>query len=170
MGNAQGQHGGMADCVDDDTEQAVITTWNSIGKLATMFKQSPRTGRQKSTQPGADIQATGPYAIVDSQLARREVVAADAKGSFGWNDYRHVTLTLYGVRADVTKAVPMVLGAFNRLLGVLNGAPLVYPSGARFMRWWPQGDAVLEEDKDTKAGKDIWKATIKAEVWSVRQT
>jgi hypothetical protein len=158
-----------ADCIDDDTEQAVLNLWQQdAAGLMGLFKQLPRTGRLKSTAPGADIQATGPYATVDSQLARREIIAADARGQFGWNDYRNVTITVYGVRADVVKAAQLFSSLFNRLIGTPLGRPFTLPSGARFVRWWPQGDVAIEEDKDSKAGKDVWKAIAKAEVWSVR--
>lgn len=160
-----------ADAVDDDTEAAILSLWQlDAGGLMQLFKQLPRTGRLKSIAPGADVQATGPYAVLDSTLARKELVAADAKSIFGWNDYRNITVTIYGLRADIVAAVKLFLALFNRKTGVPGlGAPFVYPSAARFIRWWPIGDAKIEEDKDSKAGKDVWKATCRAEVWSVRE-
>lgn len=155
-------------CVDDDTEQAILLLWELSVQFSELFSQLPRTGRQKPTAPGADVGAVGPYAIIDSRLLRTELIAADSLGSYGWNDYRTVTITVYGLRKDVVEGVALILAVFNRRLGAPGKPALSYPSGARFVRWWPVGNAVIEEDKDTKAGKDVWKGTIRAEVWSVR--
>lgn len=147
----------------------MLLLWQQdAGGLMKLFNQPPRTGRIKSTTGGADAQAVGPYAVVDSKLARKELIAADAKGAYGWNDYRNVTVTMYGIRSDVVQASQLFSALFNRLIGTPLGRPFTLPSGARFVRWWPIGDITIEEDKDSKAGKDIWKATARAEVWSVR--
>lgn len=157
-----------ADVIDDDTLAATVALWQATPALMQVFASPPRTGRQKSTQPGQDIEASGLYAVLDSKLLRRELTGSDKAGAAPWFDYRSVTITIYGVRADVVQGVSLVLAAFDRQLGVPGKATLSYPSGARFMRWWPIGNAVIEEDKDSKAGKDVWKGVIQAEVWSIR--
>lgn len=139
-------------------------------QLSTLFKTPLRTGRQYSTQPATDIAAAGPYVILDSKLDRRELIYSDAQGASSWNDYRTVTLTVYGQRKDVVQGVALILGIFNRKLGAPNQPTLTFPSGAKFMRWMQKGNAVIEEDKDSKAGKDVWKGIIQAEVWSIRST
>lgn len=137
-------------------------------QLSSLFNAPPRTGRQYSTQPAQDIAATGPYVILDCKLDRRDLVGSDSQGLSAWNDYRTVTMTVYGTRADVVRGVALILGIFGRKLGAPNQPTLSYPSGARFMRWMPKGNAVIEEDKDSKAGKDVWRGIIRAEVWSIR--
>lgn len=163
----------MADAIDDDTLAAVVALWQSplwpASRALNVFIAQPRTGRLKSTQPGQDVQTAGPYAVLDCRLARRELAGADKDGAAPWNDYRTVTITVYGVRADAVKGVGLVLALFGRLVGTPRQPDFSYPSGARFIRWWPQGDARIEEDQDAKAGKDVWKGTIEAEVWSIRQ-
>lgn len=156
------------EAIDDDTEAAAIALWESAVQLSSLFASPPRTGRLKSTAPGQDVQTSGPYVVLDSKLLKRDLIGADKDGLAYWNDYREVTMTVYGLRADVVKGIGLILAVFNRKLGAPGLQSLSYPSGARFMRWWPVGNAVIEEDKDAKAGKDVWKGTIKAEVWSVR--
>lgn len=159
----------MSDVIDDDTEQAILALWRQTPALVALCPQ-PATGRLKSTTPGADVQAAGVTVQVDCQFDSRQLAFADPKGSAPWNDNRKATITIRGVRADVTKAAAAVLDVFGRKLGAPGQPALTYPSGARFIRWWPTNQAAIEEDKDTKAGKDVWKATIEAKVWSVRTT
>ena len=47
---------------------------------------------------------------------------------------------------------------------------LVYPSGAKCVRWWPTPPGgELRQDDATKSGEDVWVGTITAEVWSIRR-
>ena len=158
------------DLADDDTLAAVIALWRADMQLPQLFRQPPQTGRLPSTDPGADVMARGPYAVLDCQLDSRKLAFADPKAAAYWNDYRLVTVTIYGTRADVVQAAGAVLAVFNRKLGAPGQKTLKYPSGARFIRWEPVNQVHLEEDKDTKAGRNVWKAVVQAKVWSVRQT
>lgn len=165
----------LAEVIDDDTEKAIVALWLQQPTWTAVFPNPPRTGRQKSVNPGQDIEnpGSGPYVVLDSKLLRRELIGGDSQGLSAWEDHRDVTMTVYGTRAQVVTGLGLILGIFNRGLWPSNvpGKPtLIYPSGARFIRWWPVGNAVIEEDKDSKAGKDIWKGTIRADVWSVRAT
>lgn len=156
--------------VDNDTERAVLSLWRSAMQLPSLFKRDPQTGRLKSLDPGADVQTSGPYAVLDCQLDSRKLAYADQKATAFWNDYRKVTITIYGTRADVVQAAGAVMAIFNRKLGAQGQRTLTYPSGARFIRWEPTNQVHIEEDRDTKAGRDVWRAVIEAKVWSIRST
>ena len=158
----------MADVVDDDTTAAVIAAWRAdAGGLDAL--SPPVSGRVKSTQGGADMQAKGTYTVVECvQGPRPNERFITGPGTQVRNDYRKVTLTVRGVRADVVAAVGLILALFNRTLGAPKRPTLTYPSGARFVRWWPLGDGEISEDKDTKAGKDVWQGVVSGEVWSIR--
>lgn len=158
-------------CVDDDTIQAVVSLWltakvtDTTGmacQLPQLFTKPPTFGRAKSPA------TPNVYAVVSIALERRELV-----GVLGpWFDWRRVKFESYGdIKADVVNAAGAILAVFNRNLGrtdMAGFATLTFPSGARFMSWQPVGEIHLEEDKDTARGKDVWKATLEALVWSVR--
>lgn len=142
--------------VDNDTLEAVKARWlQDQTQLPALFTQPVRAGRLKSAP---DRQLQRPYAQASSVLLRRE-----KSGTSGhWHDHRRVTIKVWGVKADVVNALDVLQGIFNVDL------TLAYPSGARFVRWWPDGDARLYQDETTKDGEDIWVGEIGADVWSVR--
>lgn len=145
------------EAIDDDTEAAAIALWEKAVQLSELFRSPPRTGRLKSTAPGQDVATSGPYAVIDCKLEGRQQA-----GGGSWIDRRRVTITIYGIRADVVQGTALVRAVFN------NKTQLTYPSGAKFMALTPDGDAHLEEDKDSKAGKDVWRSTLSFITWSVR--
>lgn len=162
----------MADVIDDDTEQAILKLWQrDAANLSSVVKQPPQTGRLKS--PTAKP-LPSPYAQIESKFESHELFAGPAGG--GRKDRRRVTITIRGLRADVVKAAALVFAIFNKNLGLgdpkVNPAAftLEYPSGARFISWWPITPGEITEDKDTKAGQDVWVATIIGRVTSVRST
>lgn len=159
----------MADAVDDDTLQGVLAAWKADRTLSALFPLPPATGRIKSTQPGQDVQASGPTAVIDcAQGPRPNERFAQGGAVLVRNDYRKVTITLRGTRADVVAGVKGVLATFNRALGTSSGAPFSLPSGARFIRWWPLNDGEIKEDDSTKAGRDVWQGIVLGEVWTIR--
>jgi hypothetical protein len=137
--------------VDHDTMSAVRLLWQTDAAALPLIVDRPiQSGRLKSGQAST-------YAVVTSEIDHR-----DSAGTGGaWHDYRKVTIKVYGVKADVVKAVSAVQKLFN-LRTVLT-----YPSGASFRRWWPQGTR-LAEDPATRAGQDVWTCTIEALAWSMR--
>jgi hypothetical protein len=148
--------------VDEDTLEAVAALWQTTPALTALFAKPPTFGRAKT--PASQSGAV--YAVIACEVDRRELIGTQGP----WFDWRKVTITVYGdVKADVTNAAGCVLNVFNRDLGLAGFPTLTYPSGAaRFMSWMPDGEVKLEEDKDTAKGKDVWKATLGARVWSVR--
>lgn len=155
----------MADAIDDDTTQAVLKAWQSDQEtLPELFKQLPVVGRLKSTTPGADYAATGPTCELESKYDSRQSAAAGGV----WIDKRRVTFTVRGIRADVVAAVKAIRAVFGLMLGQKGGAPFALPSGARFMAWMPVNGDEIKQDKDAKAGKDVWQGEIVGLVWSVR--
>lgn len=138
--------------IDEDTLEAVRLLWEDDAvQLPALFTQGPMTGRLKTPQ-------AMPYAQIACEPDHR-----DLAGTLGaWHDWRKVTITIYGVKADVVAAGRAVLAVFN------NRTVLTYPSGARFIRWLPEGELKLVQDPDTKSGLDVWQGIISARVWSVR--
>lgn len=143
--------------VDDDTLQAVLALWATDNvNLPGLFKHPPRTGRLKHPEPI-------PYVHVASEFVRSERAFKTLK------DVRKVTITIRGVKADVTKGLGFVQALFNDQVGFPGNPVLVYPSGARFIKWWPTNRGTLKQDETTKEALDVWMGVIEAEVTSVRQ-
>ncbi|HEX5272704.1 MAG TPA: hypothetical protein VFW33_19540 [Gemmataceae bacterium] len=144
------------DAIDDDTCAAVVALWKTDqADLPKLFAHPPRTGRLKAPDPY-------PSAQVDSEYARHE-------SGFGYRkDVRKVTLTLRGVRADVVAGLKAALALFNRNMGGPSQAGLTYPSGARFIKWWPLDSGTMKQEDTTKEGLDVWAGILTAEVTSVR--
>ena len=84
----------MADVVDNDVEQAVLTAWQTdTTTLPGLFGgRLPQTGRLKSIIPGTDVQAGKPTANLDCRLDSRTALAFGAV----WLDKRRVTITVRG--------------------------------------------------------------------------
>ncbi len=174
--------------VDDDTCGAVRALWGPADTqyLPQLLPQNlPMMGRLKSPlQP--------PYATVWSELHKREsagtgvvVPTISAFPIHYWQDQRKVTITVRGIKSDVTLAMGLLGLIFNGDLGTpANPNTWIYPSTlqtnlttrrslpylAQFVRWWPGdgGGNFLEQDKDTKAGQDIWLGKLIGIVWSTR--
>lgn len=154
----------MADCVDDDTVAACRALWLSDNaNLPALVTEPPKTGRLKSPQSST-------YAVITSEFMERRPT-----GTAGtWHDYRKVTVRVYGVRADVVKAIGFIGDLFNLDLGKAGKPTLAYAGTdqasklARFIQWWPLDGGKVEQDPDTKDGNDIWIGTISGKVWSVR--
>ncbi len=157
--------------IDDDTLQAVRNLWQTSGLS---LPELPKTGRLESFQPVKADGSLAPYAVLISELSRRE--SAGTGGAV--HDFRKVTIRVFGVKADVVGA----LGQINGMVGVqlvpsssageTAGPTLLYPSGARFLRWWTGAAGLgdkLSQDPTTKQGQDVWIGEHVAEVWSVRQ-
>lgn len=143
----------MADVIDDDTIQAVRLAWQQDSvTLPILLTELPQTGRLKSPQ--------GPtYAVISCKQGRQR----ENRTTGIFFDFRNVTITVYGTRANVVQAVAAMGVIFNR------NTKLAFPSGANFRDWLPL-NASVEQDKDTKAGQDVWQGIVTAEVWSVRGT
>jgi hypothetical protein len=146
----------ITEAIDDDTLAAVQALWATNQDLAKLFPQPPQYGRLKPPQSPPDVSA--PYAELGCQFQSRRMV--NTGGAFF--DYRKVTITVRGLKADVVKALTFIAATFNRV------AVLVYPSGAKFMRWLPSGRDKLSQDPKTKSGQDVWIGIHEAEVWSTR--
>lgn len=145
-----------AAAIDDDTLRAVRLIWMADPiLLPVLFTEPIRAGRLKSTP---DRVLKMPYAQATSELLRRE--SAGTGGA--WHDHRKVTIKVWGLKDDVVSAIAVLTGIFNLF------TTLVYPSGARFIRWWPDGDAKLYQDEATKDGQDVWVGEIVGDVWSIR--
>jgi hypothetical protein len=147
--------------IDEDTVEACRNLWASQQGLPGLLSQLPQTGRLKTPQQM-------PYATITSELQQRRAASAD--GAF--YDFRKVVVKIYGVKADCINAAGAALALFNRNLGQRGptGPTLTFPSGSRFMRWWPAEGAgdMLKEDPAVHQGLDIWSVEIVGLVQSVR--
>lgn len=140
--------------VDNDTLAAVRAAWRQdTSELPTLVQDPPTAGRLKGNRPDY------PYAAIDCQQG--PVPNERMTGGIR-HDFRQVTITIWGSKAQVAAAMNALLDRFNVY------TTLHYPSGSRFIQWWPLSDGDLVEDTDTALGLDIWKGTLKAKVWSVR--
>jgi hypothetical protein len=152
------------DVIDDDTLQAVEAAWATSQALAKLFPRAPQSGRLKSTK------AT-PQKLPYAQLACESVPGKLVKYTRAVRkDVRLVTITIYGLKADVVAGLFAALDVFNSDMGRpgTGPAPLVYPSGANFIKWWPLNEGDLEPDPTTLQGQDVWRGIIRAEVTSSR--
>lgn len=141
----------MADVVDDDILTAMRAHWATDPDLPAIVDEAPKAGLLKAPQ-------TLPYAKHACEFARRDSAGTDG----AWHDYRKATIQVYGVKADVVAALAMIGDLFNR------NTTLILPSGARFMRWWPNTGDKLAQEKDVKDGFDVWCGTIEGDVWTIR--
>jgi hypothetical protein len=165
--------------VDQDTLAAVQMLWETatlggagpggIGGFTTVQLPGlvtlgfPIAGRAKS-QPGAAMKL--PYVKVSSKPSSRRLAGSNFNSV--WFDFREVTFTVYALKQDVANVAGAVLAVFNRQLGEPGQPTLNYPSGARFMGWQQEGEAVMAPDPTTVHGDDVWTATITAKVQSLR--
>jgi hypothetical protein len=142
--------------IDDDTLRAVRALWEADDvQLPQLFTDLPKSGRLKGGTPM-------PYAVIACELEGRELAGVKHGAPRVWLDRRKVKITVYGKKPDALQGAQLVLAVFN-----LN-TQLVYPSGERFIKWWPSNQVHLEQDSTVKAGDDVWKATVEAVVTSVR--
>ncbi len=148
--------------VDHDTLAAVRLAWQEDAvQLPILFDRPPGAGWLKSTR---EARLPRLYAHVACELVRRELIGVRLGARGAWHDYRKVTITVYGPYDEVVPACRCVLAVFNL------DTVLAYPSGARFMRWLPEGEVRLEPTGETRDGYDVWRGVLEADVWSIRST
>ncbi len=141
----------IGEYIDAETVEAIRNLWNMQASLPQLFDRPLQSGRLKPGQAST-------YAVCSSELDH-----AESAGTGGaWHDYRRVKIKVYGVLGDVVTAIRAINAIFTQ------DTVLTYPSGDRFMRWWPAGSDKLEQDPATKGGQDIWIGTVEATVWSIR--
>lgn len=153
----------MADPVDDDTLAAVLALWKATPALAGLLDRLPETGRLKAPAESPRKLPYGQLACEKGRDAQRYAGTASHK------DYRKVTITLYGTREQAVDGLAKVLATFSSQLGGVNQPTLAFPSGAKFICWWPLNDGRLEQDETTRQGLDVWRAVVEGEIRSVRE-
>jgi len=131
---------------------AVRALWLATPALM-MLLGEPHAGRLKSGQ-------TSIYAHLKCELDRRELFGT----GLAWSDRRRVTLSIVGTEDEVRTALGAVHEVFNLR------TTLTYPSGSRFLSWWPEFSDRLFQDETTRRGEDIWVGECVGIVWSVRPT
>lgn len=152
----------MADTVDQDTLEAVQSLWLTSQELPTLLDRSPAAGMARSPR---EQPLTLPYGVIKCEGVPGKTVRyvkAIRK------DVRKVTLEVYGTHDQTQAALTAMLALFNSQLGAPNRPTLVFPSGVKFIKWWPTNDGSHAKDKDTRGGEDVWKASVEGEVYSTR--
>ena len=168
---------------NDDTYQAIVQAWQRDSTLSGLFPVPVRAGRLKS-QEGQNLSPPGldaPYAQVLVEKGKTD----ERNTGIVYLDYRNVTITAIGTKAQASQALPAMLEVYHRglvpwdLAYLVNLAPsqtggvkyrtLTYPfySFRKFLRWWPLNDGELIEDDATKKGKDVWRAVVRGEITSI---
>lgn len=154
----------MSDVVDDDTVAAVLVRYQEDHELLpALFDRLPTWGRVKSFAGLPEQSRRMPFLQVNCELANRECAGTDATGLGNpFHDHRIVTFTVWATKAHAKDALDYLRRLFN------TQTELVYPSGARFLRWWPDKETRLEQDTSTREAEDVWKGMLIADVWSIR--
>jgi hypothetical protein len=152
---------------DEDLAQAIVAAWKADKVLPGLFAELPAQKLKKD--PAAPRTSKKmPYAEFEIKKGKEN----ERLTGGAYHDFRDVTITLVGIKADVQAAKVVVLNVFGLALmptGTPPPAPtLTMPSGARFVRWWPKNDGDIEPDPSSKEGQDIWRVVVKGEVWTVR--
>jgi hypothetical protein len=153
------------DNVDDDTLQAVQNLWLATPALVAVAARAPQVGDLKSTR---DNPQTLPYVQAKCEAVPGKTTRYPKAIR---KEVRKVTLTVWATYEQVKAALPAVLGTFNARLSAPGRPTLTYPSGARFIKWWPLSDGTMmreEGDAAIRQGQEIWKAVVEAEVTSTR--
>ena len=133
---------------DDDVAEAILSAWNADSTLGTIpIARGRLTANQPSLYAHLEIQQ-GPTA--------NEIMSGQH-----YLDYRHVTITLRGLEADVRTALDHVGTVFD-------WAQLSVPNSG-FGRIMPLGARHIEQDEATKKGLDVWKGMAEYEVMTTRQ-
>lgn len=152
------------DVVDEDTLAAVQALWRSSPLLPALLDRAPAAEAARSPlgQP-----LSLPYGVLSCAPSPKTVRYTKSMRK----DVRKVTLTVWGTHEQAVAALKAMQDVFHARLGAPGWEHLVYQSGAKFVKWWPLNDGALEKEKGTaaaKAGEDVWRAIIEAEVTSVR--
>lgn len=152
----------MADPVDDDVLAAVRALWQTDGQtLPALVDRPPGAGALRSTR---DQPLPLPYA----HLACESVQGKHQRYPKGIRkDCRKVTVTVYGTYDQARDALAAVLDLFSSRLGY-NGRTLAFPSGAKFVKWWPLDNGTIVKDEAVREGLQVWRGACEGEVYSVR--
>jgi hypothetical protein len=143
--------------VDTDILRGVLALWDSLDALkATPLKHPPRTGR-----------LVAPDTLPNVHLASE--FSKDERGVGYRKDRRKVTITIRGLHDDVSVILARTLNIFNASLGLPGFSTLIFPSGAKFIKWWPLNSGTLAKQEEAeKDGQDVWIGVIEAEVTTAR--
>lgn len=153
----------MADAIDDDTLRAAQALWRSdTQELPALLAEPPGAGKLKSPR---ERPLPLPYAAMSCEAlpARTQRYTGGVR-----IDARKLRVEVWGTKEQATQALAAVLALFDSRLGATDGRTLVYPSGARFHKWWPLNDGELRQEDAARHGLDVWKAVVEGEVHSVR--
>lgn len=145
----------MSTIAEEDVAVAVAAVWNASPELAEAVPGNLQRGRLSSYQANADRNeprqepyagfevSQGPYANVDLSDGTRI-------------DYRHVRVQIWGLKAAVARALPLLRPLFNRT---------TYPVPNSTLLGSVEVPATneLKQDEHTKRGEDVWIGTY--EFW-----
>lgn len=155
----------MADVVDDDTIAMVQQLWLSSPTLTEILDRAPAADTAKSPR-GQPLQLPyGTIACEHSPGRSQRYVNGTRK------DVRRVVISVWGTHEQANAALQAMEATFHARLSAPGYTLVGYPSGAKFIKWWPVNNGRLVKETGSsaaKGGEDVWRATIEAEVTSVR--
>lgn len=159
----------MGAAIDDEIAKAIQVLWKSQKDLAGLCAEPLRLDRLHK-EPGKRKQSVlMPYVQLEISKGRESERRAGAR--IVLKDFRTVTLTAVGLRAQVVDTVSAILEVFNGRLGYDEDREdliLQLPTGVRFGGWWPNNDGEITQDETTKDAQDIYRGVVKGEVCTIR--
>src|SRR5258708_4586630 len=163
--------------VDKDIQQAIVTLWNATPGLGVPDANNNvlgplQAGRLVPLQTEAGPPPAGGLTLYCALMVSKEGADPNQIQTYpgGTHDYRLATITVRGKEADVSAALGLILGTFNRTLGIRGFPTLVMPSGAQFMsfRPRPQDYGAKKIEDQTKKGEDVWQGQVVGQGWTGR--
>lgn len=144
---------------DDDVAAAITTLWPTINGMAAACPGGLTRGRvaARPSQPYAELTVKqGPTAPGLGYMA-----PAFTRG-VPYIDWRHVTISVYGKKADVSAVMVLVLGTCDSL-----GKNLAVPNTTATLGVKKMPDGIAQ-DPVKRDGEDIWCGTAEYEVCTQR--
>ncbi len=149
----------MSSIEDNDIAQGITTLWAATSAVTTAVPGGLHNGRGKAG-------LTMPYAEID-------VKQGPTGAETGWMtggrylDFRHVTLTIRGLKAGVSTALAAVRALFDHEVSLGRFTNLAPPNSLS-VRIRPISIDDLHQDPEKQQGEDIWIGTAEYEILTTR--
>lgn len=176
-----GPSGTPINLIDEETLEAAKGNWDGDKNLGPVYGQL-LTGRL--------VSQAAPYGQAASEKLRESVYYAPVQPGSFYQDYRKLTLKLWGPKATVVGAATAIRTAFDWIpktvtiqvlepgTGVGTILPIYsaqqvlrtmnFPPGVVFVRAMPLSEPSLMQDPATKKGEDVWILQGEWEIWTTR--
>jgi hypothetical protein len=158
---------------DDDTRTAFLAQLAGDPDAVTALVGGMTSGKVLSKVVQGKTPATPmPYAEIECEQGPKpnEYIAPVQRGQ-GYHDFRHVTICVYGVRADAVKAMGHLRRIYEwqpRPTTETGTRQMDVPNASlKAIRPMP-GSGKIEQEKERVGGNIVWKGTLEFECWTVR--